>query len=445
MISNRREVLRYFSGLAGGALLGRSAWGENRPAATQPRATAGDTVAEPKWNESLGITVGVKQGDLIGDSDKAIQAAVDYVARIGGGTVRILPGTYRLRNSVFLRSGVRLFGSGEDSILVKEPMIEAKLAADSDAFDQEITFADAGGLRVGDGVCIRAGSPFHSGSILVKRTLVARDGNRFKLDRPLREDVWLSKSPTISTLFPLLTAENASDLVVENVTLDGNKADNGNLNGNYAGCIWFQDCIRVRIEGVIARNYNGDGISFQTCHDTIVSGCRAVDNVDLGIHPGTGSQRPVIRGNRMERNRIGLYVCWGVHYGLFEKNVMADNRDFGISIGHRDNNNVIRNNDVLRSGTIGVLFRPENGKGYTARDNVLEGNRIVDSGPENGIGIDVRGFTESNTIARNRIIETRGPAKRIGVRLAKESGDIRLIDNTIEGFATPVSDLRGKG
>ncbi len=445
MRSNRREVLRALSGLMAGSLLSRSAWGEHWPPATQPRATSGDTAAEPKWSESFGITVGAKKGDLIGDSDKVIQAGVDYVARMGGGTVRILPGTYRLRNSVFLRSGVRLLGSEAESILVKEPMIEAKLAGDSDAYDQEITFADARDLRVGDGVCIRAGNPFHTGSIVLKRTLVARDGNRFKLDRALGEDIWLSKSPTVSTLFPLLTAEKTSDLAVENVTLDGNKANNGNLGGNYAGCIWFQDCARVRIRGVVARNYNGDGISFQTCHDTAVTDCHCRDNVDLGLHPGTGSQRPVIRGNRLERNRIGLYVCWGVHYGLVEKNVMADNRDFGISIGHRDNNNVIRDNEVIRSGTIGVLFRPEHGKGYTARDNLLEGNRIVDSGAENGIGIDVRGFTESNTIARNRIVETRGPAQRIGVRLAKECGDVRLIDNTIEGFAIPVSDLRGKG
>ncbi len=263
-------------------------------------------------------------------------------------------------------------------------------------------------------------------------------------DRALGEDVWLSKSPTVSTLFPLLTAANASDLAVENITLDGNKANNGNLGGNYAGCVWFQDCARVRIRRVVARNYNGDGISFQTCHDTAVTDCQCHDNVDLGLHPGTGSQRPVIRSNRLERNRIGLYICWGVWYGLVEKNLMADNRDFGISIGHRDNHNVIRDNEVIRSGTIGVLFRPEHGKGYTARDNLLEGNRIVDSGPENGIAIDVRGFTESNTIARNRIIETRGPARRIGVRLAKEAGDVQLIDNTIEGFAIPVSDLRGK-
>lgn len=33
----------------------------------------------------------------------------------------ILPGTYRLRNSVFLQSNVRLLGSGRDTVLFKEP------------------------------------------------------------------------------------------------------------------------------------------------------------------------------------------------------------------------------------------------------------------------------------------------------------------------------------
>ena len=67
---------------------------------------------------------------------------MDYVTRLGGGTVKILPGTYRLRNSVFLASKVRIVGSGEDSILIKEPSATTKLAADSDWYDQEITLAD---------------------------------------------------------------------------------------------------------------------------------------------------------------------------------------------------------------------------------------------------------------------------------------------------------------
>ncbi|GIS58084.1 MAG: hypothetical protein CM1200mP2_03090 [Planctomycetaceae bacterium] len=47
--------------------------------------------------------------------------------------------------------------------------------------------------------------------------------------------------------------------------------------------------------GVEARNNNGDGISWQICHDVVVENCHSHDNADLGLHPGSGSQRPLIR------------------------------------------------------------------------------------------------------------------------------------------------------
>src|SRR5439155_12125040 len=85
-----------------------------QPKNSNPRAIAGDVV-EPDWNERVTISVGPENADLVGASDRVIQAAVDYVARKRGGTVRVLPGTYRLRNSVFLQSRVRILGSGTDS------------------------------------------------------------------------------------------------------------------------------------------------------------------------------------------------------------------------------------------------------------------------------------------------------------------------------------------
>src|SRR4051794_6212377 len=112
---------------------------DERPAVTQPRATSGDSTSEPEWAQKLTVTVGAKDADIVGATDKALQAAVDYVARFGGGTVKVLPGTYRLRNSVYLPSKVRLLGSGTETILFKEPSVTTKLAADSDWYDQEIT------------------------------------------------------------------------------------------------------------------------------------------------------------------------------------------------------------------------------------------------------------------------------------------------------------------
>src|SRR5207302_8809399 len=138
------------------------------------------------------------------------------------------------RNAVYLQSHVRLLGSGAEAILIKEPSKTTKLAADSDWFDQEITLADAAGFQVGDGVCLRARNPHNNGSTVIKRTLVARSGNRFKLDRALRENLWLMADATVSSLFPLLSGENLADVALESLTLDGNRANNDNLDGNYA-------------------------------------------------------------------------------------------------------------------------------------------------------------------------------------------------------------------
>ena len=441
---SRRQLLAGSFAAVGSALLADRMRAAERPVITRPRATSGDTVVEPDWKERVTVTVGPKDADLIGTTEKVLQAAVDYVARLGGGSVQILPGTYRLRNSIFLASKVRLVGSGPESVLVKEPSITTKMSEDSDWFDQEITLVEASGFRVGDGVCLRTKNESGSGGKVLKRTLVARDGGRFKLDRPLRENYWLMRDSTCSSLFPILSGENIADVAIENLALDGNKQHNDNLDGNHAGCIFLQDCSRIAMRGVTARNYNGDGISWQVCHDVSVENCHSHDHTGLGLHPGSGSQRPVIRNNRLERNDIGLFFCWGVKYGLAEGNKVSDSRSYGISIGHRDTENLIVENEVVRSAKVGVLFRPERGKDFAPHRNTLERNRIVDSGSESGVAVDVQGETQEVTIAGNEIQETRGPAQRIGIRLGTTTSQVHLADNRFSGLSRDVEDLRTK-
>jgi hypothetical protein len=411
-----------------------------RPAVSTPRATSSDTAVEPDWSQRLTITVGTDKADLVGTSDRVLQAAVDYVARLGGGTVRVLPGTYRLRNAVYLQSKVRLVGSGTDTVLFKEPSVTTRLAEDSDWYDQEITLADASGFAVGDGVCLRAKNLDTGADNVVKRTLVARHDNRFKLDRPLRENFWKLGNATVSTLFPILSGEFISDIVIENLALDGNKAHNDSLDGNYAGCIFLQDCSRIAIRGVQARNYNGDGISWQICHDVLVENCVSENHAGLGLHPGSGSQRPIIRNCRVEGNDIGIFFCWGVKYGLAENNKLIGNR-VGVSIGHRDTDNLVTSNEILQSRQVGVLFRPERGKDFAGNRNRIENNRIIDSGSTNGVAIDVQGATEAVVLSGNEITETRQPADRIAVRLGAETKAIQVQSNQITGFATAVKQL----
>jgi hypothetical protein len=54
----------------------------------------------------------------------------------------------------------------------------------------------------------------------------------------------------------------------------------------------------------------------------------------------------------------------------------------------------------------------------------------------------VNGETEGVVLLKNELRETRKPASRIGILIGQQTRDIRCIDNRIEGFATPVSDLR---
>jgi parallel beta-helix repeat protein len=406
----------------------------DRPPVSKARATSGDTAVEPVWDERITVTVGHEGADINGSGHIALQAAVDYVAGVGGGTVQILPGTYRLRNAVYLKSGIRLIGSGADTVLIKEPSVTTSLAVDSDWYDQEITLADATGFQVGDGICLRSKDARTGVQTVLKRTLIARTGNRFKLDRALRENFWQLNGASVSTLFPILSGEFVEEVMIEDLTLDGDREHNANLDGNYAGCIFLQDCNRITIRGVTAKNYNGDGISWQICHDVLVENCVSENHEGLGLHPGSGSQRPIIRNNQLKGNQIGLFFCWGVKYGLAEGNLIEGNR-VGISIGHRDTDNLITGNTITGSEAQGVLFRPERGPSFAGHRNRIEGNLLRDNGPENGAVIEIQGGTESIRIAGNEIVETRGAAQRVAVRQGPETKDIEVIDNKVTGLA----------
>ena len=230
---------------------------------------------------------------------------------------------------------------------------------------------------------------------------------------------------------------------IENLVLDGNRQQTAHLDGNYGGCIFLQDCSRFTIQEVEARNNHGDGISFQICHDVVVRNCYSHDNADLGVHPGSGSQRPVLIGNRLERNSQGLFWCWGVKFGLAEDNLIEGNRLYGVSIGHNDTDNVMRNNVIRNSGQFGVLFRHEDrGLDFWPNRNVLEGNTIENSGGDDGVAIEVLGKVRDLRFTGNRITETRNPARRVGIRISPEAGSVQMSDNMITGMHTSVIDQR---
>src|SRR5437773_2643042 len=95
------------------------------------------------------MTVGHADADLIGRDNRALQAAVDFIAGLGGGIVEIGPGEYLMRDSLHVRSFVTVRGTPGKTILRKADGAVTALALDGDFGEEQITVTDASGFEVG--------------------------------------------------------------------------------------------------------------------------------------------------------------------------------------------------------------------------------------------------------------------------------------------------------
>ena len=199
------------------------------------------------------------------------------------------------------------------------------------------------------------------------------------------------------------------------------------------------------LKGCTVRNYNGDGVSFQQSNDVTVEECRSENNASLGIHPGSGSQRPTVRNCVARGNgEDGLFLCWRVRHGLFEDNVLENNSRYGISIGHKDSDNLLRHNQVRSNQAEGVYFRNEP-QASAGHRNVLQGNFIENNGAKAEVaGIRVRGETRDIVLKNNTIRDTRPEESRrqtTGIQIESKAGPVVLESNLITA-PVPVKDQR---
>ena len=64
-----------------------------------------------RMQERPTVTVGKENADIVGTDNRALQAAIDYIAGLGGGTVEIGPGEFLMTDSLHLRSFVTVRGA----------------------------------------------------------------------------------------------------------------------------------------------------------------------------------------------------------------------------------------------------------------------------------------------------------------------------------------------
>ena len=405
-------------------------------------ARAGELKKGEDMSSKTTITVGQNEGDIRGNDDKAIQAAADYVKRLGGGVLQVLPGEYTMYNALHLHSGLTVRGSGSGTVLKKAPSVRTKIVQEVDWYDNQVPVESAAGFRVGGGVMLQSkGSP-GGGAQSLQMTILRVDGNVLTVHDRLNKNFWLKHESSAATLHPLIRGERVNDVRVENIVLDGNREQNEEINGNFAGAIFMQWCDRVVIDGVTCRNYNGDGISLQVCDDAQVLNTVSENNANLGLHPGSGCQRPVFRNCVSRGNSQGFFFCWGVRNGLVEDCTFTENRDYGVSYGHRDTDNVLRNCKITRNAKVGVLFRKEEIEFFGGHRNTLENCEILDNGAaENGCGADIRGETHDLTFRGCKIGDTGSGLQKIGVRIGPQASRIALEGNEFMNLVKDVEKL----
>jgi len=389
------------------------------------------------------ISVGVKDCDIVGTDNRALQAAVDYIAALGGGTVIIGPGEYTMRDSLHLRSNVTVKGTQGQTVLRKAKAAVSPLGLDGDFGEQQITVKDTTGFDVGYGVTIRddrAGG-FHTTVAII----TGRTGNTFSIDKPIMADCMVDNNARAATVFPVVSGYHIDSASIEDVTIDGAKDTNIHLNGCRGAGIFLYRAHGTVISGCLVEDYNGDGISFQQSNDVKVIGCVSQNNAKLGLHPGSGSQRPVLKNCVAQQNGSdGLFLCWRVRHGLFENNVLKQNGRFGISIGHKDSDNMLRNNVIMANGDSGIFFRNES-LSMAPHRNRLENNVIENNGTKKpSPGIRIRGAAKDLVFINNIIRDTRekqDQSQTVGLLIEGQVGKVTLKNNQIL-CAEKIKDLR---
>jgi hypothetical protein len=375
--------------------------------------------------------------DVIGVDNVALQKAADMLRP--GDTLEIGPGTYLMNNSLFIPSKVTVRGIPGQTILKKGPGAESRLVDDGDYGESQLTVAEPEKFRAGMGLSVMD-DVSSSGWDVSVTTITAVEGNTLRINpMTLRDYNVAEKHARVQSSFPILCAIQTEGVVFENLIVDGSREQNAYLDGCRGGAIYLHISRDAVVRNCVARNYNGDGISFQITENIQVLNCESYGHSGFGLHPGTGSDRPVVQGCRIHDNgQVGLFLCWRVRHGRYADNQIENNGQYGISIGHKDTDNVFVNNTVTGNGFCGVYFRKETFANSGHR-NTFRDNNILDNGKgSKGYGFYVEPQATGILITGNRIAETRSGAartQRYGVYKAYGAGLVSLQDNRMEGHA----------
>ena len=392
------------------------------------------TVAQPT---SRIVTIAQSgPADVVGSDSESLQKAANLLRP--GDVLSIGAGTYAMENSLFVPSGVTVRGVPGKTILRKARGVESPLTDDADYGDTFLAVAEPEKFHTGMGVAIVDDTLKTGWDISV--TSIASIKPPYVIVNPMtvRDYDRRQHHARMINTFPILCAIDAANIVLEDLIVDGNRTENDYIDGCRGGAIYMYRVRNVTVRRCTARNYNGDGISFQISDGVHVIDSESYGHAGYGIHPGTGSVSSLVKDCRMHDNGdIGLFLCWRVRHGRFENNVIENNRHYGISIGHKDTDNEFVGNTIAHNGLTGVYFRKETAENSGSR-NVFRNNKVLNNGnAHEGYGFYIEPYATDLVIEGNQIADTRANnrTQRYGIYKAPGAGSVQASNNSMSGHS----------
>jgi len=392
------------------------------------------SIVHPVIKESS-ITVGGSKADIKGYTSKAIQTAVDALyATCKGGTVNLMPGIYDIVSPVRLYDNMSLVGSGAETVLKKCKGFRSSFAIDADYGELQVTVTDASGFKTGMAVAVYDDNQ-RTGWDLTTALITGIKGNVIYIDDYLLRDYHADKNGTISNNCSVISAVEAENVRIANLTVDGSRESNDLIDGCRAGGIYLHKVHKAIVENITVRNFNSDGISWQITEYVTVRNCEVYGCANSGLHPGTGSPFTLIEGNNSHNNDgYGLFVCWRVRNGIVRNNSFHNNGINGISTGHKDTDMLYAGNHIYENGSDGIQLRGETAQNAPHR-SIFKNNLIENNGIKvKGYGLSVNCKAEG-VVLEDNIIRNSGNGKQAGaVLLTENSHPIGLKNNKISGL-----------
>ncbi len=340
-----------------------------------------DALVSPKIAERE-ISVGGDDSDITGLNNQSIQFAIDAL-ELTGGTVILNPGAYTISAPVRLKSNVHLVGSGDDTVLKREKGIQTKFVVDADFGELKLTVENTDGFEVG--MKIQVNDDPNNGCWNVSAAYITDIvDDVIYIDKGLIRDYQSDLNGLISNASSVIEVIEAKNCSISNLVIDGMRNLNFFADGCNSAGILILKSTWITVDKVRVKDFNGEGISWQTTEHITVKNSEIAGSGNTGLHPGTGSPFSIIENNDIHHNdRDGLFICWRVYDSKVSRNQIHHNGRFGICTGHKDTDVQFEDNYIFENLSDGVNLRGEREANAPHRNTFIH-NTIENNGTDGG-------------------------------------------------------------